>query len=53
MPVWGARFYAETHDERRVRAMISELVAYLQSIQTAARADKPIPAVPQGAQPGV
>lgn len=37
MPVWGARFYAETHDERAVHAMLSELVAYLQSIQTAAR----------------
>jgi len=29
MPVWGARFYAETHDERTVRAMITELIAYL------------------------
>jgi mono/diheme cytochrome c family protein len=37
MPVWGKRFYAQTHDEREVRAMIAELVAYLQSIQTAAR----------------
>ena len=37
MPVWGTRFYAKTHDEREVRAMIAELVAYLQSIQTGAR----------------
>jgi mono/diheme cytochrome c family protein len=37
MPVWGARFYAETHNERAVRAMIAELIAYLQSIQTGAR----------------
>jgi len=37
MPVWGTRFYAETHNERAVHAMIAELVAYLQSIQTAAR----------------
>lgn len=37
MPVWGRRFYAQTHDERAVRAMIGELVAYLQSIQTGAR----------------
>jgi mono/diheme cytochrome c family protein len=37
MPVWGKRFYARTHDERAVREMIAELVAYLQSIQTAAR----------------
>ena len=37
MPVWGKRFYAETHNERAVRAMIAELVGYLQSIQTGAR----------------
>jgi mono/diheme cytochrome c family protein len=37
MPVWGKRFYAEAHDEREVRAMIGELIAYLQSIQTGAR----------------
>ncbi len=37
MPVWGRRFYAETRDERTVRAMIGDLVAYLQSIQTGAR----------------
>ena len=37
MPVWGARFYAETHNERAVHAMIAELIAYLQSIQTGER----------------
>ncbi|HVB79383.1 MAG TPA: cytochrome c [Candidatus Binataceae bacterium] len=37
MPVWGKRFYTETHNERAVHAMIAELVAYLQSIQTGAR----------------
>jgi len=37
MPVWGRRFYAQTHDERAVRALIGELVAYLQSIQTGTR----------------
>ncbi len=37
MPVWGRRFFAETHDEGAVRAMIRDLVAYLQSIQTGAR----------------
>jgi len=37
MPVWGKRFYSQTHDERAVRAMIRDLVAYLQSIQTGAR----------------
>jgi mono/diheme cytochrome c family protein len=37
MPVWGRRFYGETHDERVVRAMIGELIAYLQSIQTGER----------------
>jgi len=37
MPVWGKRFYAQTHDERAVRAMLRDLVAYLQSIQTGAR----------------
>jgi hypothetical protein len=35
--VWGKRFYAATGDERAVRAMIGDLVAYLQSIQTGAR----------------
>jgi mono/diheme cytochrome c family protein len=37
MPVWGARFYPETHNEAAVRARIATLVAYLQSIQTGAR----------------
>ncbi|HVA80204.1 MAG TPA: cytochrome c [Candidatus Binataceae bacterium] len=37
MPVWGARFYAETRDESAAQARIAELVAYLQSIQTGAR----------------
>jgi hypothetical protein len=37
MPVWGARFYGETHNESAVRARIAKLVAYLQSIQTVAR----------------
>jgi mono/diheme cytochrome c family protein len=37
MPVWGKRFYSQTHDEAAVRAMIRDLVAYLQSIQTGAR----------------
>jgi hypothetical protein len=37
MPVWGKRFYAETHDEAAVQARIAALVAYLQSIQTGAR----------------
>jgi mono/diheme cytochrome c family protein len=37
MPVWGARFYVETHNESAVRARIAKLVAYLQSIQTGAR----------------
>ncbi len=37
MPVWGRRFYAETHDQGAVRAMIGDLAAYLQSIQTGAR----------------
>jgi mono/diheme cytochrome c family protein len=37
MPVWGARFYAETHNESAVQARIAKLVAYLQSIQTGAR----------------
>jgi len=37
MPVWGARFYAETHNESAVKARIAKLVAYLQSIQTGAR----------------
>ena len=37
MPVWGARFYAETQDANAVQARIAELVAYLESIQTSAR----------------
>jgi len=37
MPVWGRRFYAQTHDERAVRAMIRDLVVYLQSLQTGGR----------------
>jgi len=37
MPVWGARFYAETQDANAVQARIAELVAYLESIQTGAR----------------
>ena len=37
MPVWGARFYAETQDVNAVQARIAELVAYLKSIQTSAR----------------
>ncbi len=37
MPVWGARFYAETQDANAVRARIAELVAYLESIQTGPR----------------
>ena len=37
MPVWGARFYAETHNESVVRATIARLVVYLQSIQNGAR----------------
>src|SRR5215469_9242027 len=37
MPVWGRRFYAQTHDERAVRAMIRNLVVYLQSLQTGGR----------------
>lgn len=37
MPVWGERFYAQTHNERAVRAMIAELIAYLQSIQLGTR----------------
>ena len=40
MPVWGERFYAETGSEREVRAMIAELVAYLQSIQSARHAQR-------------
>src|SRR5579864_4643865 len=39
MPVWGARFFAETHNESAVRERIARLVAYLQSIQTGARHD--------------
>jgi mono/diheme cytochrome c family protein len=37
MPVWGARFFAETHNESAGRARIGKLLAYLQSIQTGAR----------------
>jgi hypothetical protein len=38
MPVWGTRFYYKSGgDERRARQWIAELVAYLQSIQTAIR----------------
>ena len=38
MPVWGKRFYAETQgNERLVKRLIAQLVAYLQSIQTGAR----------------
>jgi mono/diheme cytochrome c family protein len=36
MPVWGARFRYGA-DERRVRQRIGDLLAYLQSIQTAIR----------------
>jgi hypothetical protein len=33
-PVWGARFYSKSGaDERRVEQWITDLVAYLQSIQ--------------------
>jgi len=46
MPVWGKRFYAETHDEAAVQARIAALVAYLQSIQTGARhAQRQLPRV--------
>ena len=48
MPVWGARFYAETHNERTVHAMIAELVAYLQSIQTGARHARQSPLADRG-----
>ena len=37
MPVWGARFFAETRNENAVRARIARLFAYLRSIQTGAR----------------
>jgi len=38
MPVWGNRFYFESGgDERQVQKQIAQLVAYLQSIQTAIR----------------
>ena len=38
MPVWGARFrYKSGGDERRVRQLIGDLVAFLQSIQTPVR----------------
>ena len=38
MPVWGERFFSESHgDERQVKERIAQLVAYLQSLQTGAR----------------
>jgi hypothetical protein len=37
MPIWSARFFAETRNENAVRARIARLVAYLQSIHTSAR----------------
>jgi len=38
MPVWGARFYYQSGgNEHRVKQLIAELVAFLQSIQTAIR----------------
>jgi mono/diheme cytochrome c family protein len=38
MPVWGTRFYHESgSDERRAQERIAQLVAYLQSVQTAIR----------------
>jgi mono/diheme cytochrome c family protein len=38
MPVWGNGFYYDSgDDERRAQRRIAELVAYLQSIQTAIR----------------
>jgi mono/diheme cytochrome c family protein len=38
MPVWGARFFSETHgDELEVKRRIDALVAYLQSIQSTVR----------------
>jgi mono/diheme cytochrome c family protein len=37
MPVWGARFYAETGSESMVKDRIAKLVAFLQSLQTGTR----------------
>ncbi len=38
MPVWGNRFYLESGgNKRQVQKRIAELIAYLQSIQTATR----------------
>ena len=38
MPVWGAKFYAESNgEEPKVKERIAKLVAFLQSIQTGAR----------------
>jgi len=38
MPVWGDRFYFESGgNERQAQKRIAELVAYIQSIQTAVR----------------
>jgi hypothetical protein len=38
MPVWGNRFYEESGgSEPQAKKQIAELVAYLQSIQTAVR----------------
>lgn len=38
MPVWGARLLAGTHgNERQVKDRIAALVAYIESIQTAAQ----------------
>lgn len=35
MPVWGKRFYADAQgNEAEIKAMITDLIAYLQSIQT-------------------
>ena len=40
MPVWGRYFYSRTDDERAVHALISDLVAYLQSLQASGRQAK-------------
>jgi mono/diheme cytochrome c family protein len=38
MPVWGERFYSEAQgSERRIKDLIANLVAYLQSIQVGPR----------------
>jgi mono/diheme cytochrome c family protein len=38
MPVWDTRFYHESGgDERRTQERIADLIAYLQSVQTAVR----------------